>query len=433
MLPRHTARLARILHVIAHLSFSLFLGLTLLSYSGEWDQGPFAWGGVRLAGLPLTVGILSWLPVVSALSGAALWRLERRRLDMALRAGGLGWPLLALAGWIALNIPRAAEPAPVSIMLGLWGGVTLFVLNERPRLVWPLTLVLIGQSLVGIAQFVSQRSVGLTWLGEPTLDPQASGVSVVMNGEQRWLRAYGINSHPNRLGLKLTLLMLYLLGAREAYTGWARAGLRSALIVGGVGLLVSLSRSAWLGLAAGLAVMLWPNVRAWRAGQSAAGQRSAWQRRGGLILLVGVIFLGLYGNVVVGRFLDLDQPLEQRSLLERTRDTALALRLLHAHPWTGVGIGRYVEAAQTLDPLAGLVHNVPLLWGAELGWPGLLLWLWLWLTPLLRRSVWRTHTPTAAMWLALGVIGLFQPEISPFTMQGAVLLGLACGLMAQAG
>lgn len=426
------ARLVSHLRAIAHTSFTLFLSLTLLSYSGAWDQGPFAWGGVPLPGLPLTVGVLSWLPVLTALSSAAVWRLERRPLDLGLRRGGLGWPLLALVGWSLLNLGRAAEPALMIIMLGLWAGVTLFIWNERPRLVWPLALALVGQALVGVAQFVGQRSLGLTWLGEPTLDPQHSGVSVVMNGDRRWLRAYGINSHPNRLGLKLTLLTLYLLGARQAYRGWARAALRLALITGGVGLLASLSRSAWLGLAVGSGAMLWPYARAWRAGQAGTWQRALWQRTGVVVLLVGVIFLALYGNAVLGRFLALDQPLEQRSLTERVRDLALALTLLQTHPWLGVGSGHYVAAAQALDPLAGLVHNVPLLWGAELGWPGLLLWLWLWLTPLAQRDLWRQRPAAAAMWLALIVIGLFQPEISPFTLQGAVLLGLVGGLVGRA-
>lgn len=426
------ASIGRTLHSAAHICFIAFLSLTLLTYSGEWDQGPFAWGALRLPGLPLHIGVLSFLPAVAAVSGAMAWRLTGRRPTWGLGRRGLGRPMLALTIWALLNLGQASQPALVVVMLGLWGGVMLFLLNEEPALVWPLALTAALQAAVGVGQFVSQHSLGLTWLGEPMLDPQQAGVSVVMNAGERWLRAYGINSHPNRLGLKLTLLLMMLLGLRPRVAGRARAWLDALCLIGGMGLLVSLSRSAWLGLGVGLTVLAYPHLAVWRTERAGFRTiRPIWWQTSGPVVMVGLLFLSVYGGVVFGRFFALDHPLEQRSLTERARDLPIALELLRAHPWAGVGVGQSVAAAQALNPQAGLVHNVPLLIGAELGWPGLLLWLWLLITPLARPGAWSAHLPRTALWLALVVIGLLQPELSPFTLQGAVLLGLVCGVVGR--
>jgi O-antigen ligase len=80
---------------------------------------------------------------------------------------------------------------------------------------------------------------------------------------------------------------------------------------------------------------------------------------------------------VFSRFLDLDTPIEARSIDQRLYDARLALRIIAGQPWNGIGLGAYWDVARTFDPAAAVVHNVPLLVTAELGLPGLLLWVWL--------------------------------------------------------
>jgi hypothetical protein len=106
----------------------------------------------------------------------------------------------------------------------------------------------------------------------------------------------------------------------------------------------------------------------------------------------------------------------------------VAWELLQTHPWLGVGLAQFVPAAQQLLHYAGLVHVTPLLLGVELGIGGLLCWLAVLLWPLARRELLRFYAPATAVWVAIITISLLQPEPTPFTMQGAVMLGLAASL-----
>jgi len=70
------------------------------------------------------------------------------------------------------------------------------------------------QSCLGIAQFISQKSVGLTFLKESITAPNIPGVAkIVLNGE-KYIRAYGLFPHPNILGgflvFSIILTVLYL-------------------------------------------------------------------------------------------------------------------------------------------------------------------------------------------------------------------------------
>ncbi|MFZ1400681.1 MAG: O-antigen ligase family protein, partial [Candidatus Promineifilaceae bacterium] len=230
---------------------------------------------------------------------------------------------------------------------------------------------------------------------------------------QNWLRAYGLNSHPNQLGLLLTSLILLVwpqqARAKEGLWRWL---FWLALAAGFAGLLVSLSRSAWLALGVGGLVLAWP--------RGAAAARS-WRE-----------FALLYGDVLASRLVALDSPLESRSLWERQRDWGIALRLVGERPFLGTGPGHYLAAAQEIDSAAVTVHNVPLLVAAELGLLGLVLWLAFWLWPLGRygRSSARygrssAHRGATAVWLALIVMALVHPEPTLFLPKGAVLWGIA--------
>jgi O-antigen ligase len=138
--------------------------------------------------------------------------------------------------------------------------------------------------------------------------------------------------------------------------------------------------------------------------------------------------------MLLSRFLDLDSALEVRSLVQRAADDAVALQLIAAHPW-GVGLGSYLHAARQLWPGARIVHNVPLLVTAELGWVGGLFWLALALAPLavvVRERGPARRRPLAVLpaWVAGLIIGLFHsvPWIST-SWRTAILLGLLAGLL----
>ncbi len=399
--------------------FGLLLFLLLASHASE-NGGPFAWRPLPTAvsGQSWQIGVLALLPI--AVAGS--WWLGNRPVRVLWGKTAVTLPLAAVSLLVLLRLTPAT--AHLAAMLALVWFVYLGLVNQpnwQAAWLWRvLAAVLLVQSGVAVAQFLLQRELGLAWLGEPTLDLLVEGTSVAQRDGQNWLRAYGLNSHPNQLGLLLTSLILLIWPQRARANGGLWRGLFwLALAAGMAGLLVSLSRSAWLALGVGGLVLAWPRgrttARSWREFALPTAVFVA-----GLLL-----FALLYGDVMASRLVALDSPLEQRSLWERQRDWGIALRLVGERPFLGTGPGHYLAAAQGIDPAAVTVHNAPLLIAAELGLLGLVLWLVFWLWPLGKYGRSPTHRGGTAVWLALIVIALVHPEPTLFLPKGAVLWGIA--------
>ena len=403
----------------SQMMFGVMLFLLLASHASD-NGGPFTWLALPLptAVANWHIGILMLLPVL-VVGG---WWLGDRSARFCWGETAVTIPLIAFSLLVLLRLTSAT--AHLAAMLALFWFVYLFLVNHprwQANWLWRvLAIVLLLQGVVAVAQFLLQRELGLAWLGEPTLDLLVEGTSVAQRDGQNWLRAYGLNSHPNQLGLLLTALILLVWPQRKrAQSGVWRAVFWLALATGFAGLLVSLSRSAWLALGVGGLVLAWPRgkitVRSWREFAVPVAVFSA-----GLLL-----FALLYGDVMASRLVALDSPLESRSLWERQRDWGIALHLLEERPFLGTGPNRYLAAAQAYDPAAVTVHNVPLLVGAELGLLGLGVWLAFWLWPLGRYGRSAAHRAGTAVWLALILIALVHPEPTLFLPKGSVLWGLA--------
>lgn len=469
-----TLQIHAILRWLTRASFAAFLVLALATHSAHWRVGPFTWLPVlRLPALlparatrwgdeqPMVLGILTLIPLLLALSWPLL-RLVELRLPEQRRRWRWGWrhitlPLLGLTllgflsiGWSWLAAGTRLPPLGVSdtafqlLSLGLVWATYLFVVNERPALTWPLAAVVVIQSLVGLAQFVRQSDLGLTMLGELDLDPAISGVSVLMAGSQRWLRAYGLTGHPNLLAALLAPLILYLMSAAQRAGGWRRWLLLAVVGIGAAALVASASRAAWLAFAAASALWLAADL-AERRQQAAHGPGAARPRArrigwlAALVVIAGLaaLFLAVYGSLFASRFINLESSIEARSLFERQRDWGIAVELILRHPWAGVGMGSYLAEARAIDPAARMVHNVPLLVTAELGVLAGLLWLWLTIAPFaaavrLGRGRWSRLASSLAPWLAVVVMGLFHglPWINT-GWRAAILMALILAVLAN--
>jgi hypothetical protein len=149
-----------------------------------------------------------------------------------------------------------------------------------------------------------------------------------------------------------------------------------------------------------------------------------------VIIVAG--FLTIYGDAVAGRVIELDTPVESRSLWERERDTNVSLRLIMDQPLTGVGVGNYVAAARIYDAWAETVHNMPLLLATEVGLGGLFVWLWLLVAPLMRRGAFSRYAPQTALWLSFWLLGVLYNGPHPlYELRSALLVGLVAGLIAS--
>jgi O-antigen ligase len=393
-----------------------YLALMLLApLAAHWPLGP-----VLVPELPALYAApalqLSDLAVAAVLFGGLGLRSTSSR--------ALLWPLLALAGLALLTVPLALSQKIAVYTVSRWLlAVALAVALmsqelDRRQVEAALLLGLCLNALIGIAQVALQGPLGLP--GEMAPPAANAGASIIVAGQARWLRAYGLTLHPNVLGGYLAvglLLAVPLLERRRWRLCWW-------LLL--AGLLLSFSRSAWLAVALAL-----PPSAGWLA-----WRRPALRRPLGITLagaaLIALALAAVLAGPVQSRMRPASVAAEQRSLDERGEMVALALRLIGQRPLHGVGAGNFPvamhAAGSPVEPQ--YVHNVPLLLAAELGVAGGALWLWLWLAPFW--LLWRGRASPRLValvgaWLALGVIALWDSYpwgLPPGQLLTATLLGL---------
>ena len=255
----------------------------------------------------------------------------------------------------------------------------LFVLqgiskDEQQLLVTALLIAGALQALVGIYQFLRQ-------VGPPEF---------ILMG--RYMRAAGTFEQPNPFGaymglvlpLAYSIIIAYV--PRRAPKSLIRTAMWLLALVSGtallLGLIMSWSRGALLGMAAGLALALVAKFRRyWLLAMVLAL----------LLVMVGPQLVSLAPDDLVDRLLDITRYVGQDltaieitdanfAVIERTAHWQAAWRMFEMHPWLGVGIGqypvRYAEvAAPRWEHALGHAHNIYLNLLAENGLVGLAAYL----------------------------------------------------------
>ncbi len=343
-----------------------------------------------------------------------------RRLSLGPRAVWI--PLAALTAIGAASVGVSYDPSlsayhALRLLILFWFYV--FIVNEIRSINWivvSVTIQVIVQSVVALAQFMAQRSLGLQPLGEMQLDPSQSGVGIVVANGVRLLRAYGLTDHPNILGGCLAFGLVLLLGV-YLHGSW-RPAILAAFAVGAPALLVTFSRAAWLAFFAGCAFIL-----------AAEFAHCRWESLKSLafllpvpFVLVASIFLsysGFFGaRVDVGNSFG-SPTIEEQAIGERAILIQASLPLLVQHAPLGVGLGASPVALQHTYPAFDVPYAPPHLTvldaALEIGIPGALAYLVLVLAPFVmyvrrRRDLItdRFATVSVAILLSIVVVGFFD-------------------------
>jgi hypothetical protein len=342
---------------------------------------------------------------------------------------------------------NSGQPASAQFLTRLFGGLCLAVVlfNSRIRFYHAVLALWCGgiiQGLLAVQQFLSQRIVGNKWLGMSAQNPYESGVSVVQNMSERWLRAYGSFGSPNALGIYLAVifilgLIIYFYGInndwRKAKYFFMRVGVFLGQIIILSGIILSFSRSAWLGVCLGSLFFIFFGFKI--------------QQNKKIFILNLVKSLIIYG-LVVGWFfcylsplflsrLSQDNYLEKLSINQRQTQITEAKNIFFSHPFLGVGAGIYTIAlAENYSvPSFGFyepIHNVYFLILAEIGLIGFLFWLFicftaikkiatdnliylpviftLFITGVLDHWLWSMFTGLMFWWVVIGVGFLTKKE-----------------------
>jgi len=270
--------------------------------------------------------------------------------------------------------------------------------------------------MIALLQFIQQKSVGLTLLGESIFSVNDPGVAkIVINGDI-FVRAYGLFPHPNILGgflaVSLLLTMAYplIFGRKLFHVEQFNAiwWYRGAIFVQMMALLLSFSKSAVLAFIIGSVVMTYAVKKMFHVEQLMADKNNvprgtSWNEMflGGLkcstwnnwklsrigtlknlfhveqiAIIGGIVLLGM----ILTRFdfrLFLIQPSVERLFYMNT-----LTGLVQEYCLQGVGIGQFVLTMQQFFDEKLLlwqfqpIHNVFFLIFSETGVIGLGLFLW---------------------------------------------------------
>lgn len=363
----------------------------------------------------------------------------------------LVWPAAGLLVVAWLGAPFSIDPGLAAYQAGRLVVLALFALYVLNEIHWPAHLLMpvgamvVVQAVVGLGQVLTQGSLGLAVLGELRLAPSLPVSVVTAVDGMRTLRAYGLTDHPNILGGLLAIAVLLVTGATVAASGDERLARvrrtgRVLVAVGAAALLVTFSRSAWLALAVGSAVLV-----VLLTGSVGRPARRSVGRPLAAVFLGGALACAPFAVALLPDLLarmDTQGPIatEARSLDERGAVAAAAIAIARDHPVLGVGLGTLplaIQAAQPDFPYDVQPASVVLLdAAAETGLVGGVLELALivgpWVALLRRRHAWTPELAVASAALAaVTIVGLFDYYTWTYPA-GRVWAWLVLGLWAAA-
>ena len=242
-------------------------------------------------------------------------------------------------------------------------GLYLFIVNEIKTFSWlvlPIGAQVFLQSVIAVGQSLTQRDVGLWWLGEYSLDPTAPFMSILEVDGVRFLRAYGLSDHPNILGGCLAFGTLALLSFVVAQsTGkWTRNFSAFAFVSASVGLLLTYSRSAWVAFTVGsLFIFICAIVQ----------RNTRGLKYGGMLAIACIAlmipFILNTREYVAARF-DVDDSfttnrVERGAVVERLYLYDQAHRIFAQNSLTGIGLGASVIAMHEYYPVFRMSYQPP--------------------------------------------------------------------------
>lgn len=341
--------------------------------------------------------------------------------------------LMSLVGLI-----HAAVDGPITVAV-LWTVfknllVFIYVANNLHRLgpfkhILILLLIIgLGQSFLGLAQYVTGGRLGLTLFGEAE-----RSYFEMRTGAEFVSRVAGTLGHPNKLAVFLNLFLQLNIALLFWAESWRqRRWLWLTLAIMGITMVLTYSRGGWLGLALGSAVTsFWCLYRI-------MGKRTP------AMIVVGVVAAVLAISAVASI------PSLRKRLFEDDYGTAalrgpmslVALNTIIHHPWLGVGLNNYTAENKRYDITASgvsytfpkPVHNEFLLIGAEQGiialglFLAILIQMFVYLFRVARRSTSRLVVFAAigffSGWLGWCLHHQFEYEYVFFSNYSWVLFGM---------
>lgn len=352
-------------HVFDYLIFVLFFLL-------PW-QTVYLFNVPRIAGEPSPFGVLGLYAVeLLVLLIALTLDLSGRgfRVDKESRRPIACMTLIFLAVTVSFIFSDQTLVSLAQVIHLFFAGLLFLLLLEKEisakHAMAGFVAGLILPSILGCVQVATGGSFGSTWLGLEPRDAARLGEAVIQTSEgSRILRAYGSFPHPNIFGGYVAVGLVSIFGlwpsAREK---WQKIFLVGSALMLTVSLILTFSRSAWLGLA--LAVIV---------GAIALKLKPVSRARMFVIpvaaIFIAAVFFMSFGAGIVARP-GSDASFEERSIDERVLQYQEFPKTLDGRWLIGHGPGTYPWANEEAFPEREWfayqpIHNVFLLILGELG------------------------------------------------------------------
>jgi hypothetical protein len=256
------------------------------------------------------------------------------------------------------------------------------------------------QAMIGIIQFILQYSIGLFWLKESIISPSIDGVAKIVFHGEKFIRSYGLFPHPNILGgfLLVSIILTWVYSKvfhichPELDSGYnlrrfqipclpagRKSGMTTLLFIQLIGLILTFSKSAIIGLLVTIGYIYWKNKRMGNDVRNVPrGTFPKIEVKQFIISLLIFILLTYIGIKLTD--LNLSDNLSKSSG-DRVWQLIVSRETILDHFWFGLGQGQYVAnlANVSRGTLAYWqyqpIHNVFLLILSELGFVGLFIFI----------------------------------------------------------
>lgn len=250
---------------------------------------------------------------------------------------------------------------------------SFLLLNLKFKYFWIFLASGFVQGLVSIYQFFTQEIIANKYLGIVGHKSYEAG-ALVVEGDGRWLRSYGLVNDPNLLGAFMVFVLfiglyLFLKSKNKLY----KILILINLVVCSAGLFFSFSRGAIIGLVVGLIFTI-----VFYIFKSRNDLKKLVAYTFGIVLVFITLSI-IYLPLIQGRVL-VNNRLELKSVNERVQLANESSKIIKNNWLTGTGIGNYTYELIKLKP--GLsaynyqpVHNTYLLILAEIGIFGLVVFI----------------------------------------------------------
>ncbi len=367
-----------------------------------------------------------------ALLAVIFWLAAKTKIKTMPRLSPVLKLVFALCSWMTLSTLWSADLRTSLYIAAHFWLIFLLVLSLRDwhwawnAVIKGLCVALAFQAVIGTIEFNMQSNqflapFNLHWPG--LIDTTSAGASILKFADgQNFLRVYGTFPHPNMLGgfvLICLAAVIALLLNREKIHWPALLLLTSGTFL----LVVTFSRSAWIGAAVFFLILL---IRFWRS------ERKKIVLIFSITAAMALLTLIPLRQLFISRTTAPTTSTEQFSLVGRVWLAQQALEYAKERPFTGIGIGSFViQLAQRegewnfVEP----VHNIPLLVVSELGIVGLILLIAICVSMV--REFLNTKRVNviliSALLAGMGTIALFDHYFWSLSA-GRMTLGLVLGL-----